>query len=106
DAMAKPNFCCAFTADSDVVVATCARFAAGSLAKCGRSIDDAKLPAPTKPIAIWSLAAAGSFRAGDGDDGFAPGSTRIVAGGDASSAGTGYSSSTPTALSAPVMSWP
>ena len=41
DAMAKPNFCCAFTADSDLVVATCARFAAGSLARCGSSIDDA-----------------------------------------------------------------
>ena len=41
DAVVKPNFFCALTADSDLVVATCARFAAGSLARCGSSIDEA-----------------------------------------------------------------
>ena len=39
DAVVKPNFFCALTADSDLVVATCARSAAGSLARCGSSME-------------------------------------------------------------------
>ena len=39
DAVTKPNFFCALTADSDLVVATCARCAAGSLTRWGRSME-------------------------------------------------------------------
>jgi hypothetical protein len=39
DAVVKPNFCCALTADSDFVVATCVRSAAGFFARCGSSME-------------------------------------------------------------------
>ena len=40
-AVVKPNFFCALTADSDLVVATCARLAVPSCARCGSSMDEA-----------------------------------------------------------------
>ena len=41
DAVVNPNFRWALTADSDFVVATCARLAVLSPARCGSSMDDA-----------------------------------------------------------------
>ena len=41
DAVVNPNFRCALIAESDLVVATCTRFAVGSLARCGSSMEDA-----------------------------------------------------------------
>jgi hypothetical protein len=41
EAVVKPNFFCALTADSDLVVATCASFAVLIAARCGSSMEEA-----------------------------------------------------------------